>query len=47
MRQTTNYRSRTFTGKIRGPTGCERKHERTKTQKGTIFVFKELEQQNI
>jgi hypothetical protein len=24
-----------------------RKHERTKAQKGTIFVFKELEQQNI
>ena len=27
IRQTTNYRSRTSTGKIRGPMGCEQRHK--------------------
>jgi hypothetical protein len=37
IRQTTNYRSRTFTGKIRGPMGCE---QRRRERKGLIIFRK-------
>ena len=39
MRQTTNYRSRTFTGKIHGPMGCEPSAQREGFKKDAAWIL--------